>query len=113
MKTILCLIFLSLTMTVHAAKIEDVKVLEVKYLKGSFEVKLQVKDGKKDSYFLVDIVKDDEKAFEKLALVMKKVKKKDFKLNLEIPSFSAHPSGAYYKSPSVTFTGSADGESVL
>lgn len=113
MKAIICFILLSLTMTVHAAKIEDVKVLDVKYLKGSFEVKLQIKDGKKDSYFLVDIVKEDEKAFEKLALVLKKVKGKGFKLNLEIPSFSAHPSGAYYKSPSVTFTGSAEGESLL
>lgn len=113
MKTILCLLLLSLTMTVHAAKIDDVKVLDMKYLKGSFEVKLQVHNGKKDSYFVVDIVKEDEKAFEKLALVLKKLKGKGLKLTLEIPSFSAHPSGAYYKSTSVTFVGSAEGDSLL
>lgn len=101
MKT-LTIIFLSLAIgSAHAAKVEDVKVLDVQYKKDNFVVKLQTKDGKKDSYFIVDVVREDERAFEKLGHFMKKSKNPEYKVDLEIPSFSAFPSGAYYKSTSV------------
>lgn len=106
MKTLTTIIFLSLAIgSAHAAKVEDVKVLAVEYKKDSFEVKMQTKDGKKDSYFTVEVVREDENAFEKLAHVIQKTKKPDYKLDLDIPSFSAYPSGAYYKSTSVKFAG--------
>ena len=106
MKTLTTIIFLSLTIgSAFAAKVEDVKVLDVKYKKDSFEVKMQTKDGKKDSYFTVDVVREDAQAFEKLAHVIQKTKRPEYKLDLDIPSFSAHPSGAYYKSTSVKVSG--------
>lgn len=115
MKAVIGFLLLTLVIgTTHAAKLEDVTILDLKYEKKSFEVKLQVKDAKKDSYFLIDIVKEDENAFDKLALVLKKLKKKDsFKLNLDIPSFSVSPPGSYYRSNSVTFIGSSEGESLI
>lgn len=110
MKSLMKIMILSLSIgSAHAAKLEDVTILYLKAGKGSFELKLQVKDAKKNSYFLVEIVKEDEQAFEKLALVMKKLKRKDaFKLNLDIPSFSVSPPGSYYRSDSVKFTGTSD-----
>jgi hypothetical protein len=115
MKTFIKIILFSLALTsAHAARVEDVKVLDLKFKKDFFEVKLQIKDGKPDSFFTVEIIKDDEKAFNKLALVMKKIKKQDgYKLNLDIPSFSAYPSGSHYRSDSVKFTGSSDEESLI
>lgn len=107
MKTLTTIIFLSLAIgSAHAAKVEDVSVLDVQYKKDNFVVKLQTKDGKKDSYFTVDIVREDVNAFEKLGHMMQKMKKPDlYKVDLDIPSFSAHPSGAYYKSTSVKVSG--------
>lgn len=100
--------------TANAAKIDDAKVLDIKYVKDSFEVKLQVANAPKDSYFLVDIGKSDSDSFDKLALVLKKLKKpSEFKLSLDIPSFSLSPSGSYYRSESVTFSGTASGESLI
>ena len=107
MKTLTTIILLSLAIgTAHAAKVEDVKVLDVRYKKDNFVVKLQTKDGKKDSYFIVDIVREDPNAFEKLGHMIQKTKRPElYKVDLDIPSFSAHPSGAYYKSTSVKVSG--------
>ncbi len=97
----------------QAAKLDDVTILDLKYVKESFEVKLQTKDAKKDSFFIVSIVKKDEEAFKKLALVLNKLKNKDsFKLNLEIASFSASPPGSFYRSDNVKFVGNPEGESL-
>ena len=99
---------------VFAATIQDVVVLEFKLGKENFELKLQDRSGERDSFFFVDVVRDDPQSFEKIALVLKKLKhKKDFKLSLEIPSFSAGPNGSYYRSNDILFHGSANGESLL
>jgi hypothetical protein len=115
MKNFIKILFLSLTISsAFAARVEDVTVLDLNLKKGkdSFEVKLQIKNGEKDSYFTVDITRDDEKAFDKLDMVLKKMKKANaFKLNLNIPSFSASPSGSYYKSEGISFSGSTATES--
>lgn len=115
MKTIITFFIFSFVVgSAFADEIKGVSVLDLKYIKGSFEVKLQIKDAKKDAFFLVDIVKEDEKAFDKLALVLKKMNKKEsFQLNLDIKSFSPYPSGSYYRSTSVKFIGSAENESLL
>lgn len=115
MKTLIKIILCSLAIgSAHAAKLEDVTLLHLKAGKESFELKLQVKDAKPKSYFLVEIVKEDDKAFEKIALVMKKLKLKEaFKLNLEIPSFSVNPPGSFYRSDSVKFTGSSEEELLI
>ena len=113
MKKLMMIVLALAFSTAHAARVEDVKVLDLKYGKDAFELRLQIKDGPKDSYFLVDIVKEDPKAFDKLALVIEKIQRKDMKLNLDIPSFSASPSGAYYRSLDVRFSGDSIGESLL
>lgn len=99
--------------TAHAAKIEDVRVLSMKYEKSAIVVKLQLKNVKDHSFFTVQIDREDEKALEKVALVLKKVKEKDkFRLSLDIVSFSPQ-SGSFYRSQYVTFHGSAEGASLI
>jgi len=91
------------------AQLEDVKILNVVPKQNSFELTLQTKDGPKDSYFLVDISKNDPDSFEKLAQVIKKLVQKDkYKLNLDVISFSDSPSGSYYQSDRVTFYETVD-----
>ena len=97
-----------------AAKLDDVVILDLKQGNDNFEVKLRMKNGPKNSFFLVDIVKNDKDSFDKLALILKKLKQgDDFKLSLNIPSFSMSPSGSYYRSDSVIFSGTALGESLI
>ncbi len=89
-----------------AANLENVDLLSVEHRKNSIELKLHAKSGPKDSYFFVNIANSDSNSFEKLAFVIKKLEKGDkFKLDLEIPSFSISPSGSYYRSESVKFSG--------
>jgi hypothetical protein len=89
-----------------AAKLENVDLLGITPGKDSFELKLSAKPGPKGSYFFVNISKADVDSFEKLALVIKKLERGDrFKLNLDIPSFSMTPSGSYYRSERVKFSG--------
>lgn len=115
MKVFKLVLILSLSISsAFAALVEDVTVLDLKKGKESFEVKLQVKGGEKNSFFTVDITRDDEKSFDKLDLVLKKMKKSEsFKLNLNIPSFSAKPSGSYYKSEGISFSSSIATESAV
>lgn len=108
-KLILGLCFIS--SVASAAILEDVRILNVKSGRDNIELKLQTKDGAKDSYFYVDIVNNDAGSFEKLAHVIKKLMLRDkYKLDLSIPSFSAFPSGSYYKSEGITFYGLSDGK---
>ena len=89
-----------------ATLLEDVKALNMKPGRENVELKLQKKDGPKDSYFYVDITKNDPDSFEKLVHVIKKLMRQDkYKLNLDIKSFSAFPSGSYYENQRVTFSG--------
>jgi hypothetical protein len=115
MKNLLKIIIVCLTInSAYAAKLEDVVILDVKQSKDSVELKLHVTKGPKDSYFLVDLVKSDKNSFDKMALVLRKLKDKDdFKLGLDIQSFSMSPSGSYYRSDSVTFLGNILGESFI
>lgn len=115
MKTLFAIMIFTLAIgSAQAAKLDDVTILHLKSGKDSFELKLQVKDAKPGSYFKVEIVKEDPKAFEKIALVMKKLKLKEaFQLNLEIPSFSVNPPGSYYRSDSVKFSGNAEDDLVI
>ena len=88
-----------------AAHLEDVKLLKFTPGPEKFELKLQLKDGPKDSYFLVDIVKSDSESFAKLAHVVRKfMEKEKYKLDLNIPSFSPSPSGSHYRSDDITLS---------
>lgn len=101
------IIFVLAINTAFSATLENVALLDIKHGKENFILKLQSKKGPSGSYFFVEITESDKDAFDKLALVIKKLKKgEDFKLNLIIPSFSVSPSGSSYRSDSVTFLGS-------
>lgn len=114
MKKIFMTLMLCLSInTAHAEKLEDVSVLDISYTKDSFQVKMQESKDSKDSFFYVDIVKSDKDSFKKIALVLKKFKERDnFKLTLDIRSFSNSPSGSNYKSDNVTFKGVVENESI-
>jgi hypothetical protein len=105
----LFLLFLIFSKVSFAARLEDIKILSVKPGQENFELKLQSKDAPKDSYFYIDIVKSDPDSFEKMAHLIKKIMKRDqYKLDLEIPSFSASPNGSFYRSEGIQFFGTAD-----
>ncbi|WP_413578702.1 hypothetical protein ACLVWU_09255 [Bdellovibrio sp. HCB290] len=96
-----------------AAQVNDIKVLEVKHHPESLELKLGTKHNGKSTHFTVDIPKTDPENFEKMSAVIQKLSQGDaYTLNLDIPSFSAFPSGSYYKSPGIKFLGS-DGKPAL
>lgn len=85
-----------------AARLEDVKILEIKPGQENFELKLKAKDAPPGSFFYLDITKNDPESFEKMILVIKKLMQKEkFRLDLDIPSFSVTPSGSYYRSEGI------------
>jgi hypothetical protein len=99
---ILSLLFISSVAT--AAVLEDVTILEAKPGRENFELKLATRDGPENSHFIVDLTKSDPESFEKLVKVVTKMMGKDqYKLDLNIRSFSLSPSGSYYKSEGITF----------
>lgn len=108
MKKILLLNFLLLLPFLASAELlKDVAVLELIPKQRILEVKLQIKGGGTKSYFTIGLEDSDPKAFEKSLLILEKMKLKDkFTLNLDIPSFSASPSGSYYKSIGIQFSSS-------
>jgi hypothetical protein len=105
----LCLIALCLISTMaSAAKLEDVRVLEVLPGPDKFEFKLQKTGGPKESFFYIDIMKSDPDSFEKLSHVLRKYLRSDeYRLDLDVPSFSASPSGSSYRSLDVKVFGTA------
>jgi hypothetical protein len=111
---ILCITIILFCQAAFAAKLEDVDVLDIKLAKEGYELKLRDLKRSPEGHFIVKLDRDDKEAFEKLALVIKKVQQKDnFKLVLDIVSFSAKPAGSQYRSSYVKFQGSALGESLL
>lgn len=94
-----------------AARLEDVKILTVIPGRDNFQLKLQAKEAPGDSYFFLDITKSDPDNFDKLMHVIKKMMHKNkYKLDLDIPSFSASPSGSYYKSEGINFSSPSERE---
>lgn len=115
MKNLSLALVLSLwTSTALAAVVEDVSILEMTYKEDAFELRLKPGNETRDTYFVVEIGKTDELALQKLAVVMKKLKAgKAHKLNLQIPSFSVYPPGAFYRSRSVRFLDDVEGETLV
>jgi len=114
MRLITFFALLLMAQTALAAKLEDVAVLDVKLAKEGFELKLRDLKRAPEGHFMVKLSRDDKEAFEKLALVMKKVHQGEkFKLMLNIASFSAKPAGSEYRSNYVKFEGTALNESLV
>lgn len=89
-----------------AAQIEDIKILslEADPALQFFQLKLHGNNLKVDSFFFVKIVNTDPLAFEKMIHVFNKLKTKNqYQIDLNIPSFSAYPSGSIYPSDRVSF----------
>ncbi|MCC7441231.1 MAG: hypothetical protein IT285_06350 [Bdellovibrionales bacterium] len=100
------LIFLMMATPASAATLEDVTILDVTPKPDGVALKLHSKSGPDGSYFFVTLVKADKESFDKFALVTRKLQRGDqFKLALNIKSFSVSPSGSSYRSPDVKFTG--------
>ena len=110
---ILMFMFCFTTSIASATTLEDVKILGVTVVNDSILLRLQAKRAPNDSYFFLDIVKSDSDSFEKLGHIINKLTYFDkYKLDLNIQSFSAEPSGSYYRSEGINFYGSAVRESV-
>lgn len=102
---------ITLPLVTSAARLENVKILSVKPGHENFEIKLQTNNSPPDSFFYLDIMKTDPDSFEKTMLVVKKmIQKENYRLDLEITSFSASPSGSYYRSEGVLLSGPNDRE---
>jgi hypothetical protein len=96
---------LFLSLSAEAAKLENVKVLGLAAGTENIKVKLHAPSAPKNSWFFVDVMRDDPEAFSKLSLLLHKLTDKDnFTLDLEIDSFTPSPSGSYYRSPDVRFS---------
>jgi hypothetical protein len=94
-----------------AAKLEDVKILSVKSGIDALVLKLHANEAPKDSYFYVSLGKTDPGSFQKMLAVVNKVtQKKNYKLNLDIQSFSPYPSGSFYRSDDITFFSATERE---
>lgn len=91
-----------------AASVEDVQIWGAEGNPGELRLMLHSKKLPKDSYFYVTITKDDPEAFGKMSQVTQKLVQGDkYRLDLQIVSFSAAPSGSSYRSPGIVFGGSA------
>ena len=60
-------------------------------------------DGTPNNFFFVYITKNDPQSVEKLTHIFKKLENENYRLDLDIISFSAEPNGSQYMSESVTF----------
>jgi hypothetical protein len=104
MKRRVLFLFLFLPAIACAANVEDVRILNA--ASGRDNLKLQVQPKSGSSYFFVDIMSSDPEAFEKVGAVVKKLLRGDrYRLDLSIPNFSASPSGSYYRSEDIRFSG--------
>ena len=89
-----------------AAELRDLKLLSVVPGQDKIQLKLKTKDSPEGSYFYVEIMRSDEDSFVKLAQVIKKLAQGDnYRLNLDIKSFSGSPSGSSYRSEGIKFYG--------
>jgi hypothetical protein len=112
MRFLISLLFVACSVA-SAAKLEDVKLLGAKAGADNFELKLQLKDGPPNSFFYIDIVKTDPDAFAKMIHVANKLMQKErYRLDMDIISFSASPSGSYYKSKDIIFRGGPAGRNL-
>jgi hypothetical protein len=88
------------------ADLDQVEILSVTPSQGGLELKLHSKTRAPDTYFLVNLVASDTQHFEKMSLVIQKLKDPSgLELDLKIPSFSEFPNGSFYRSDSVKFSG--------
>lgn len=111
MRTLTFSLLILLANVTFGAVLEDVNVLSITPGQNSIELKLQDLNGPVGSYFFLEIGKDDPESLEKTALAIKKFQQKDnYRLSLEIPSFSVRPSGSFYRSNDVVFQGSDNRE---
>ncbi|QLY26897.1 hypothetical protein HW988_07855 [Bdellovibrio sp. KM01] len=111
MKNLILALFFMSGATASAAQVNNVSLLDIKYSQDKYELKLGANFEGKDTMFFVQIPKSDPDSFEKLSYVIKKLAQGDgYKLNLDIRSFTASPSGSFYRSQDVKFSGAGDRE---
>jgi hypothetical protein len=88
-----------------AEELKDVRLLDAKPGPDSVELTLHAKRGPPGSYFFVDITKSDPDSFGKLAHAINKIMRRDeYRLDLNIRSFSLLPSGSRYRSEGTDFS---------
>lgn len=106
MKNLIAIFILNLIFSsAYAARLENVKILNIISEEDGIELKLHTPSGEDNSYFFVRIEKDDVETFDKLICILQKQNRPNkIKLNLEIPSFSHSPNGSSYPGHSVRFS---------
>ncbi len=105
MKIITLVVYLFSSISL-AARLENVVILGGKQGTRNFELKIHAREGAPDSFFYLDISKSDPEAFDKLIHVIRKLTDPEgYRLDLDIPSFSVHPSGSYYRSEDINIFG--------
>ncbi len=103
MKRLVLLLFF-LPSVAFAERLEDVRLLNTKPGPDNVELQLQAKQGPPGSYFFLDVTRNDPDAFNKLVHVINKMTGKDeYRLDLNIPSFSVSPNGSHYRSEGIDF----------
>ena len=105
-KKILLLVACLVAVSAHAARIQDIEVLEVvSEDPAEFQFKVRSKRAHADLFFFLGFDKSNRACLDKMTvLLLKMAKPKDHKIDLEIPSFSPYPAGSYYSCTDVQFS---------
>jgi len=107
MKLILLGILILISRSFSADYLEDVAIMDVTTNNQNILLKLKTHKAPNNSYFFVDITQSDKDLFNKFVHIINKQKYGSrYQFNLNIPSFSTNPSGAYFRSDDIIFSGS-------
>ncbi len=79
-----------------ARVLKNVDVLGVDSSPKTVVIEFHAKEQPKGYSFFVEINKKDPKSFQKLSCLLKRLTKNNYKMDLNIKSFSAKPSGSRY-----------------
>jgi hypothetical protein len=94
------------SISVHAAKIEDIEVLDfMPDEPAEFQFKVRSKKMDPKSYFFLGFEKGKKEDLNKLSFLLLKMTRADqYKIDVDIHSFSPYPAGSYYSASAVTFS---------
>ncbi len=105
-KKILLLTACLVSVSAQAARIEDIEVLEVvNEDPAEFQFKVRSKQGDAGLFFYIGFDKSKKDCLDKMTVVlMKMAKHQEFKIDVDIPSFSPYPAGSYYSCADIQFS---------
>lgn len=100
-------------LSLSAANLDQVEVLEMKYSTEGLEVKLKDQKITPNGYFYLILDREDEHSLRNIALILSKARNPKQDIKLIIKSFSPKPSGSRYRSSQIEIQGTPSLENLL